>query len=1003
MTDYKEISEYNIRRVGDDPSTRKSQISIYSNPAHFIYEILQNADDHNASKISFILENEALRITHDGTPFSEENVRAITYFGASSSEFDSNKTGRFGIGFKSVFAYTASPIIISGDESFKIYDLCKLEAYGSRKEYNELTTIILPFNHSEYGPSYVEEYISKEDAYSQIKSGLKEILPITLLFTKSLKRIKWEIESVVNLIKRTDKIFKSYRETQIESPKDTITKFHVFKKPVEWNGESLKPVEIAFRINELGKYTRKNEVLFVLFNSELHTRLGFILNGPFNTIPNRESIKFNNELNQYLIEEAGLLFENIILEKKKNNKLTSDFLEILPLESDEVNQLFLPIKEKINSLFDKEELVKTISDSYCRIRQGFMPKQVDLTEIISEDDISFLNDGQYVWLKPVSTNKRFYRFLQEVNLRTWNLNDLLSKLSVLFNKKVILDNNPSSKWLFGKNDLWLISLYKFLCDKIHDTDRIENIYIFKCHDANSNDNPIYFGSNKSQLPLEGYTGTIHEELFSNNLIDKNQLIEIFLNLGITRINEEDKIRIELRKYHNDLVISDEIHMRHMRKFISYSKKYSNLELFKQKPIFRNTSETFVDSRSLYLESPFEKTNLDVFYRSESHENKRSKLWNGYLEINQEDFLNFVKKLGVPSCLSIEQYPISYNPLFKSIPGTIRAGRRTYYQVSKDYVIEELKNIEVVDNIELSKLILTTIIKNQEYLFAKFTPNGSVPVQMIPSSIVNQLKHIKWIKNKDDDYCIPSEIEESNIHSDLSALTHYKNIINLLELGVNTDKQKIKTVLNELGADSELVNQIVPLIKNESDINEILKGYINSRQRKGDLPRANLRNKERRKEKTKSKYRQSAPIGYTVKVANKRDSHSSVKSESKKYLKSNYTNEIGELICQICLECMPFKLIDNSSYYFHSVEIFKNFFQRESSMAYLALCPNCSAKYSYFNENNDKSLVDFKYELLEERKDTCIPLFLKVEKVFVYFTEQHLFDIRILIEEEEKSM
>ncbi len=89
---------------------------MYSDFSHFVFELLQNADDYGATKVSFKLDCEELVIEHDGSPFTEENVRAISYFGKSTSRDDLVKTGRFGLGFKSVFAFTATPIIHSGDE-----------------------------------------------------------------------------------------------------------------------------------------------------------------------------------------------------------------------------------------------------------------------------------------------------------------------------------------------------------------------------------------------------------------------------------------------------------------------------------------------------------------------------------------------------------------------------------------------------------------------------------------------------------------------------------------------------------------------------------------------------------------------------------------------------------------------------------------------------------------------------------------------------------------------
>ena len=147
-SDYQRLTEKNERRLGTDTASRRTQVSMYADPAHFVYEILQNADDKGATEVEFSVTSEGLVILHDGTPFSEKDVEGITYFGKSQSRDDRRLTGRFGVGFKSVFAYTAAPRISSGDESFEIYGLYRARKWPRPKDLGpDKTRIELPFNH----------------------------------------------------------------------------------------------------------------------------------------------------------------------------------------------------------------------------------------------------------------------------------------------------------------------------------------------------------------------------------------------------------------------------------------------------------------------------------------------------------------------------------------------------------------------------------------------------------------------------------------------------------------------------------------------------------------------------------------------------------------------------------------------------------------------------------------------------------------------------------------
>ena len=120
--------------VIDDPSMRGIKDSVvekYSEQAHFIYELLQNADDCGAKKARFVLEPSHLVFAHNGVrnfsvtdPRHEEekqgDINAITSIGNSNKRDSKNKIGKFGVGFKAVFTYTETPHIYDKNYKFLI-------------------------------------------------------------------------------------------------------------------------------------------------------------------------------------------------------------------------------------------------------------------------------------------------------------------------------------------------------------------------------------------------------------------------------------------------------------------------------------------------------------------------------------------------------------------------------------------------------------------------------------------------------------------------------------------------------------------------------------------------------------------------------------------------------------------------------------------------------------------------------------------------------------------
>src|SRR5215213_9658713 len=123
-SDYAAIRVDNERRYGTDIG-RIGQMLLadrYGDRTHFIFELLQNAEDALARRagwqgsraVNFALGDSELRVSHSGKPFDELDVRGIC--GIAESTKDLTAIGRFGIGFKSVNAFTQRPEIHSGAE-----------------------------------------------------------------------------------------------------------------------------------------------------------------------------------------------------------------------------------------------------------------------------------------------------------------------------------------------------------------------------------------------------------------------------------------------------------------------------------------------------------------------------------------------------------------------------------------------------------------------------------------------------------------------------------------------------------------------------------------------------------------------------------------------------------------------------------------------------------------------------------------------------------------------
>ncbi len=439
-SNYKAITERNEARLGTDTVSRKTQISIYANSTQFVYELLQNADDCGATKILFKLLGDAIVIEHNGKPFEQADVEGITYFGKGTRPEDFIKTGRFGIGFKSVFAFTATPIIISGAEHFKIYDLYRVKEFpypdssGHTEGEGSLhfgTRIVLPFNHDSERPRFIEERMSKEKAYELIKTFLTNPDLEILLFRRRTQKISWQIYHYETLytqkIRRNDKIiYINVNEQEVKNPKEVYPETSGSMEREEMEDENRIKVSgdyksarynylrfdddisitdkntgrcencqisIAFGVDDIGKIKplEPGQVFISSPAVKEISALRFHLHAPFVSTPARNSLldcSFNNELRDHLINLVAKSMRTIC----ENGFLDTTFLAVLPNSKDKLPVFYQPIQERLIKEFNTQKLVPMKHGGYAAGSECYRAGKYckDLSNLISDEDLATL-------------------------------------------------------------------------------------------------------------------------------------------------------------------------------------------------------------------------------------------------------------------------------------------------------------------------------------------------------------------------------------------------------------------------------------------------------------------------------------------------------------------------------------------------------------------------------------------------------------------------------------
>ncbi len=348
--DYQKIREDNREDWGKKGIRLIGELlpRLYSDRAHFIYELLQNAEDalgkrtnwRGQRSVTFSLDSSGLTVSHFGKLFDEKDVVGICSAGESTKLEDLTSIGQFGIGFKSVYNFTSRPEIHSGDEHFAIESLVFPHSANERALNAGETQIIIPFN---------KDLGEGETAKEVVLKWLQTMATRTLLFLREIEEIAWSVDG--GPVKRHRSIPSkgvsshhalNVRQVRLVGPGDDLAggeQWIVFSRPVEKDEKPAGFVEIAFLLEHsdagsqnLSVCSVANSKLFVFFPTKLKTNLGFLMHGPYSIPPSRENINHPDSWNQYLARETAVLLVEALRELRRLGWLNAAALQTLPLK-----------------------------------------------------------------------------------------------------------------------------------------------------------------------------------------------------------------------------------------------------------------------------------------------------------------------------------------------------------------------------------------------------------------------------------------------------------------------------------------------------------------------------------------------------------------------------------------------------------------------------------------------------------------------------------------------
>lgn len=413
--------------------------NLYSDSTHFLYELLQNAQDAEATAVSFELYPDRLETSHNGRAFSFTDVESITTIGSSTKSNEPNKIGKFGAGFKSVFSITDTPHIYSGTYNFKISDYIIPETIDPlENQSDERTSVVLPFDRAE---------IDAKTLYDSIAKRLRSIGKDELLFLSNLCRIDWKISDEAGYVeKETEEASETRSLVTLETHNKTES-FELYRRGFTIENKLLE-CKIAFALNADDRYVSiGTNPLYVFFPTVVPTNLQFLVHAPYKTTPNRETINFSDPQNQTITENIVELYKSVLKEMAERKVLDVESMGLLPLSS-QSGELSQKLFEASVFLFKTHPLIPTREDGYA------LPSS--LFSLNGELDHEFFYEAKIHTLfeKTAWIDEAFYKPIHLVLKRFLN-----SYLGVMEYKLNDILHAITEEYLVQQSNEWISTLY----------------------------------------------------------------------------------------------------------------------------------------------------------------------------------------------------------------------------------------------------------------------------------------------------------------------------------------------------------------------------------------------------------------------------------------------------------------------------------------------------------------------------------------------------------------
>ena len=1023
----------------------------YSDSNHFVYELIQNAEDTKASCVVFEYYEDKIVFYHDGKPFNEADVIGVSSMLETTKADDAQTIGKFGMGFKSVFKYTCEPQIYSDDEAFRIKNYLLPEEIETDWNYVEqmqsgisyalngdeqfipfaqsahLTKVVLPFEKRKKNGE-----IHRIDG-SDIILKLKDLEPEILLFLSTIKCLFWidktkrkyEKFSLVEQENTNLKICR-LRGNAINSPRRySDLYYYKYKKKVVHPKMGNAEVSLAFLTNMQQKSVQRmeNTDIWVYFPTKDRTGLPCLLHGSFETAVSREKLMRPSEFNNVLLNAAVELFAEAILDFKKKELITQNFIRQILMTA--FNDETLPrLKTVITKLFLENELIPNRSGKLSACSDVCVAVPFDMADLSTNAYLkgTFTRDKEYVLINDEKSAgfSEYYSWLKldlkvpVFSMETWahrvvesfqNMDDIadfdsMRDLYEFLNEYKVSEYTKDFK-VVRKKSLYEEDVQAFV-KKAWTILRVARILInaesrFIAAYNEEEEAQVYLSSTseyhkiaKAAIVLSFITDdykTLLEDCFGVKEFDNFEYVKGKVLIKYSRLPKTVQLTETFEKEYIDDILQI------CRLMISASYMQEVQELIAERCIILAKDSDGITKlmkpSDVYREKSIEGADMRVYY---------SDLGKDVAFLDEE----FYKEKGISTNsvmqLGIHVTPVEEGP--RNGNGIKAVGDfRPYLEIN--FLRKNIEYIQDHTSSDLAKkksaCILKIALANATKLAGRVIV-GTDDSFETKDGICNALKQLRsddWlytdgtlqyiedISKNQLDKKIYQEISLSQYGDECRLLGFSADETEIVIDGIdNLDKdakqQLLAKLAKELGVEiaiSKDNGDNTVFNPDDFDMNEFPVRYV--------------ANRERLERYVENQFYAADPVRYIDVVV--RHKVSGNRDLIRAYLKGMYTNQFGRIICQSCKRIMGEKEI-------FAVSI-ANFGVVDMEQLYLCLCPDCYQKYEAIKKTRSDEYKESIKRAMENAAISMREPYYKVSAsrdMSLYFTQTHLAEIQNIL-------